>query len=111
MPASEEICRKPIFGMHIHSGGVCCGNHEDPFADALGHDNPDNCQHPFHAGDLPPLFGNDGHALSVFLTDRFSCSSIIGKTIIIHAHPDDFLTQPSGHSGEKIACGPIRPIC
>ena len=41
------------------------------------------------------------------MTDRFFVDEIIGKTIIIHAHLDDFTTQPSGNSGEKIACGEI----
>ena len=34
---------------------------------------------------------------------------IYGKTVIIHAKPDDFTTQPSGNAGEKIACGVIQP--
>ncbi|MFW5629422.1 MAG: superoxide dismutase family protein [Acetivibrio ethanolgignens] len=32
----------------------------------------------------------------------------MGKTVILHDMPDDFRTQPSGNSGEKIACGEIR---
>ncbi|BDZ83738.1 hypothetical protein Lac2_18720 [Claveliimonas bilis] len=31
----------------------------------------------------------------------------MGKTVVIHDMPDDFRTQPSGNSGEKIACGQI----
>lgn len=72
------------------------------------HYNPDNCQHLYHAGDMPPLFGVDGSAVLLFLTNRFSVEEIIGRTVIIHARPDDFMTQPSGNSGEKIACGVIR---
>lgn len=60
-----------------------------------------------NAGDLPPLFENNGLAVSVFLTNRFSVNQIIGKTIIIHDKPDDFTTDPSGNSGTKIACGVI----
>ncbi len=108
LPAHEEKCCKRIFALHIHDGAHCSGNDHDPFSDAMGHFNPDDCKHPFHAGDLLPLMGNDGYALSIFLTDRFSCSEIIGKTVIIHAKPDDFTTQPSGNSGEKIACGQIK---
>ena len=33
---------------------------------------------------------------------------VIGRTVIIHDHPDDLMTQPSGNSGVKIACGVIR---
>lgn len=108
LPAPEEKCQSPVFGFHIHSGGKCAGNEQDPFADALGHLNPDDCAHPHHAGDLVPLFGNNGYAFSAFFTDRFSVNDIIGKTVIIHSMPDDFTTQPSGNSGEKIACGEIK---
>lgn len=110
LPRDGQPCRERIFGSHIHAGTDCGGNGDDPFADALAHYDPDGCVHPYHAGDLPPLFGNDGYALSLFLTDRFSVDEIIGKTVIIHAHPDDLKTAPSGNSGAKIACGVIRKI-
>lgn len=108
LPDAEISCQKRIFGFHIHSGTACTGDEMDPFSAAMSHDNPDNCMHPYHAGDLPPLFGNHGTAVSVFLTDRFSVSEVIGKTMIIHDSPDDFTTQPSGNSGTRIACGIIR---
>lgn len=111
LPDNETPCQKKIFGFHIHSGTACTGDKTDPFSAAMSHDNPDNCMHPYHAGDLPPLFGNHGIAVSVFLTDRFSVSEIIGKTMIIHDSPDDFITQPSGNSGTKIACGIIKWSC
>lgn len=107
LPAPELPCQGRIFGFHIHKGTDCGGNMDDPFADAMSHYNPSDCNHPYHAGDLPPLFGNDGFALSLFLTDRFSVNDVIGRTVIIHDHPDDFTTQPSGNSGTKIACGAI----
>ncbi len=110
LPSNQNRCSNDIFGFHIHSGERCCGNDEDPFADAKSHYNPNNCDHPCHAGDLPPLFGNNGYAFSVFLTDRFSVDEVKGKTIIIHSDPDDFTTQPSGNSGEKMACGEIKSI-
>lgn len=96
-----------IFAFHIHEGSRCAGTAEDPFADAKSHYNPGNARHPFHAGDLPPLFGNNGYAYMCVYTDRFAVKDIIGRVIIIHARPDDFTTQPSGNSGEKIACGKI----
>ena len=74
----------------------------------MSHYDPDGCEHPCHAGDLPPLFGNDGYALSLFLTNRFSVEEVTGRVVIIHSHPDDLTTGPSGNSGEKIACGVIR---
>ncbi|MBQ9080629.1 MAG: superoxide dismutase family protein [Clostridia bacterium] len=110
LPAGEGICGGRIFGFHIHEGSGCRGNAEDPFADAMTHYNPGGCAHPYHAGDLPPLFGNNGYALAVFLTNRFDVDEIIGRTVIIHSAPDDFTTQPSGNSGDKIACGEIRRI-
>ena len=30
-----------------------------------------------------------------------------GSAIVVHAAPDDYLTQPSGNSGNRIACGVI----
>ncbi len=110
LPVSDDICKKPIFAVHIHSGGSCTGNDIDPFADAMMHYNPNDCAHPYHAGDLPPIFGVDGLGFSVFLINRFSAKNIIGKTIIVHSAPDDFTTQPSGNSGTKIACGVISSV-
>jgi Cu/Zn superoxide dismutase len=45
-----------------------------------------------------------------FFTQRFKLSEVIGLPVIIHARPDDFTTQPSGNSGEMIACGLINYI-
>lgn len=108
LPHTMARCQSPIFAFHIHEGTNCSGSMDDPFADAMAHYNPNSCQHPYHAGDMPPLFGNNGSAFSAFLTDRFTLPEIIGKTVIIHDKPDDFTSQPSGNSGEKIACGEIR---
>lgn len=107
LPKTDEECSSPIFAFHIHSGNRCEGNTKDLFADAGTHYNPNDCLHPYHAGDLPPLFSANGRALSVSLSDRFTVPEIIGKTVIIHSSPDDFTTQPSGNAGEKIACGVI----
>lgn len=111
LPIETGACGDSIFAMHIHNGGSCTGTVEDPFANAGTHYNPKNCPHPEHAGDLPPLFGNQGRAWGAFLTSRFSVESILGNTVILHANPDDFTTQPSGNAGKKIACGVIRANC
>lgn len=108
LPTSKEKCKNQIFALHIHSGHSCTGNKEDEFADALTHFNPEECAHPHHAGDLPPLFENNGYAYMKVLTNRFTVKDIIGKVIVIHSKPDDFITQPSGNSGKKIACGIIE---
>ena len=107
LPDSEK-CDSGIFALHIHEGESCTGNVQNPFADAGGHYNPKGCPHPYHAGDLPPLWGNQGYAYMSVLTDRFHVGEIIGRTVIIHSAPDDFRTQPSGDSGIMIACGEIR---
>lgn len=110
LPTSAQACKERIFGFHIHGGGACTGNAEDPFADAGTHFNPRGCEHPYHAGDLPPLFGAGGRAFLALLTNRFTVSEIIGKTVILHDRPDDFTTQPAGNAGNKIACGVIAGV-
>ena len=110
LPNSNKQCKNGIFGFHIHGGTSCTGNEEDPFSDAMTHYSVNNCGHPAHNGDLPPLFGNNGTALSVFLTNRFNIDNVLGKTVIIHDGPDDFTSQPAGNSGKKIACGIIRSV-
>ena len=111
LPDKDTPDRSGVFGFHIHSGKCCTGTAADPFADTKMHYNPRNLDHPYHAGDLPPLFSNCGYAMSIFLTDRFSLAEVVGRTVIIHSKPDDFTTQPSGASGEKIACGRITAVC
>ena len=108
LPVDNNLCKENLFGFHIHEGKMCSGNSEDNFSEAMSHYNPNNCNHPYHAGDMPSLIGNNGYAFQMFLTDRFKVSDVIGRTVIIHAKPDDLRTQPSGGSGEKIACGVIK---
>lgn len=108
LPVSEDPCAHGIFAMHIHENGVCQADSENAFSTAGGHYNPDGCPHPEHAGDLPPLFATArGKAFGAVLTDRFGLAEIIGKSVIIHRNPDDFMTQPTGNAGERIACGTI----
>ncbi len=111
LPTSQNGARgrseAPVFGFHIHEGESCTGRRGDPFANVGSHYNPHGYSHPYHAGDLPPLLGNGGYAFSVFLTDRFAAKEIIGRSVIVHSSPDDFVTQPGGNAGNKIACGEI----
>lgn len=109
LPDMPKTCQRPIFALHIHSGDACTGNQTDPFANAKVHYNPQNCPHPYHSGDMPPLFSSGSFAWSAFFTDRFSVGEVLGLPVIIHSKPDDFTTQPSGNSGDKIACGIIMP--
>jgi Cu-Zn family superoxide dismutase len=99
-------------GIHIHSIGACTPD----FSAAGGHHNPAGALHGAHAGDLPNLIVNvagRGHLNAT--TDRATLSegpvSIFdadGAAIVIHANPDDFVTQPIGNSGPRIACGVIN---
>lgn len=110
LPTSAGSCNGGIHGLHIHEGGSCTGNETDAFADVGMHYNPTGCQHPEHAGDLPPIFENEGYGLSVFFTNRFTVEEVLGRSIIVHEKIDDFSTQPSGNAGAKIACGEIIPV-
>ncbi len=92
----------PFFGMHIHQKGVC----EDNFSSAGAH--WDDGLHPQHTGDLPSLKNANGNTFTMFLDSNFTAIEAIGKSIIIHAMPDDFTSQPAGNSGERIACGIIK---
>lgn len=108
IPYRNGYCQYPVLGLHIHQGRSCSGNREDPFADAGSHYNPHDCPHPNHAGDLPPVFVNEGMAWSAVILTKFTIKEILGRVVILHSMPDDFHSQPSGNSGEKIACGIIR---
>jgi superoxide dismutase, Cu-Zn family len=102
-------------GVHIHEGGDCSG-------DAMGagaHFNPLGKPHgrpgtaDRHAGDLPALKANkQGRANISVEVDVISLTpgagNIIGRTVVVHADPDDFRTQPGGNTGARLACGVIR---
>lgn len=97
------------FGFHIHELGLCqIEDPNKPFVSAKGHYNPDDQPHGNHAGDLPVLFSNNGYARMSFFTDKFRVIDILDRSIIIHENPDDFRSQPSGDSGNRIACGVIK---
>lgn len=105
-------------GIHIHAIGACTPT----FAAAGGHHNPLGHQHGLenplgpHAGDLPVLVVNTagvGHLDDVTIHATLSPgpTSIFdadGSSLIIHANPDDQVTDPTGNSGSRIACGVIE---
>lgn len=104
MVVAEIIGLKDGFhGFHVHEGTACTG---EAFSNTLSHYGSGS--HPDHAGDLPPLLSCGGYAYLAVWTDRFRLRDIIGRTVVIHSRRDDFTTQPSGDSGEKIACGIIN---
>lgn len=94
-----------FFALHIHGGDSCRG---EDFSRSGTHFNPGGEKHPNHAGDLPVLLGCGGKAYMQVLTGRFHVGEVMGKTVILHGRPDDYRSQPSGDSGDKIACGVIK---
>lgn len=105
--------------IHLHAVGRC-----DPpdFLSAGGHFNPGGKQHGLmslqgpHEGDLPDLFvGPDGTARYEVLNPRVTLrpgapNSLLGGSgtaLVIHADPDDYVTDPAGNAGARIACGVI----
>ncbi len=108
-----------LHGIHIHETGQC-----DPpdFKSAGGHFNPEGRQHGLdsaegpHAGDLPNLeVGEDGSGTYETTTDRVTLTegeaSLFdddGSALVIHAGEDDQVTDPTGDSGDRVACGVIE---
>jgi superoxide dismutase, Cu-Zn family len=105
-------------GVHIHEVGKCEG---PQFTTAGAHFNPDKKQHGTmnpqgaHAGDLPNLtIATGGTGRLETLTERITLGSgatsvfdADGSSIVVHAGPDDFKTDPTGNSGGRLACGVI----
>ena len=107
-------------GFHFHEKGVC----EAPdFESAGGHFNPTGASHGLghedgpHAGDLPNLeVGPDGTVKEEFFVENLTLkageeNSLFqddGTALVIHAEEDDGTTQPSGDSGDRIACGVVE---
>lgn len=102
-------------GFHIHEKGDCGDNGNA----AGGHFNPTSTNHgaptadPHHAGD----FGNvtadaAGNVKTQFTTRSVTVeagpSSAVGRAVILHANPDDLVTQPTGNAGGRIACGIVQ---
>jgi Cu-Zn family superoxide dismutase len=108
-------------GVHIHTNAVCDA---PDFKGAGGHFNPDAKQHGYlnamghHNGDLPSSItvgeGNTGEASFVLTSislDPAAPNSLFlngGTSIVVHEKADDEKTDPSGNSGNRIACGVIK---
>ncbi len=111
-----------VHAVHFHQTAKC-----DPpdFKSAGPHFNPGSKQHGFdnpqghHAGDMMNFtVKDDGTAKAtvkdgdVMLGTGSEANSLFangGTSIMVHAKADDYKTDPSGNSGDRIACGAITP--
>jgi Cu-Zn family superoxide dismutase len=89
------------------------------FGHAGGHYNPESTGHGFmdndgvHAGDMPNLHIPASGELKfevfnplVKLDERLFDED--GASIMIHAGADDYVSNPAGDAGSRIACGVIE---
>lgn len=101
-------------GFHIHEFGDCSA--PDGMS-AGGHFNPDGHEHgppgvTAHPGDLGNLEADaNGRATLSLVLDQVTLDagplSILGRGLIVHADPDDLMSQPVGMAGARIACAVI----
>ena len=107
-----------VHGIHLHEKGLCdgpkfesAGGHWNPGAKKHGRDNPQGA----HLGDLANLeVGANGTASANFTVAgamMASGSTMLadadGTSLVVHAKRDDYKTDPSGASGDRIACAVI----
>lgn len=106
-------------GLHFHTVGACtptfdaAGGHYNPTARQHGFNNPQGT----HAGDLPNLeIGAGGTGTYRTVTDRITLApgaantvyDADGTALMVHANADDYVTDPTGNSGGRIACGVVE---
>ena len=108
-----------VHAFHIHAVGIC----EPPFQSAGGHFNPTEEEHGwnnpqgYHAGDLPNVHIQEDGVLAIeYFTDAVTMGEgdttlfdADGSSIVLHAGPDDYHSDPAGHAGDRIACAVITP--
>jgi superoxide dismutase, Cu-Zn family len=95
--------------IHFHESPKCeppsfesAGPHFNPEARKHGLFNPDGP----HAGDVNNFtVRKDGTAKTTLTAARMTLDT--AASIVIHAQVDDLKTDPSGNSGDRIACGVV----
>lgn len=107
-------------GIHVHQVGRCepdfavAGEHFNPTMAGHGLDNPNGP----HAGDLPNIVIDEAgnaiyDAVSSLLTLGTGENALLtadGSSLLIHANADDQISNPSGRSGARIACGVLTAV-
>ena len=102
-------------GIHVHMVGLCdaaggfetAGEHLNPTGARHGIDNPAGP----HLGDLPNLSVGADSTGTLTQATPLAVDSLFdadGSALVIHARPDDQRTDPSGDSGDRVACGVIE---
>ena len=100
-----------VHGVHLHAVGRCdppgftsAGPHWNPTSREHGHRNPQG----HHMGDLGNLgVGADGKLVAGLLVPQATFDALRdadGAALVLHAKADDEMTDPSGNSGDRIAC-------
>jgi Cu-Zn family superoxide dismutase len=98
-------------GLHFHDKGDCS---KADFTSAGAHVhakpvvvhgllNPEATE----AGDLPNLFVAADGTATVELFSNYALADVDGSALVVHASPDDYVTQPIGGAGARIACAVI----
>jgi superoxide dismutase, Cu-Zn family len=107
-----------LLAVHIHEIGDCsaedaesAGPHWNPTEEAHGKlGSTDEA----HLGDIGNVqVGPDGTGSLTFRTDRWTIggpasTSILGRSLVVHAREDDYETQPTGDAGDRIGCGVVQ---
>src|SRR5687768_1575922 len=106
-------------GIHLHTVGRC----EPDFAAAGDHWNPGAQPHgrpgSGHRGDLENITAGADSTATVRVMTGAGASlrgdtapdallDADGGSVVVHASADDYTTQPSGASGDRIACGAVQ---